>query len=130
ERATEPSGASSIAPENPNRGRVPEGTWIRGRVRIPDGLPPDDRVEVAARFVSLEEDFASASPVDECGRFVVAFPADVDAGWLELRSRYLFLDREFDIDLDDPPAEVVLEPRLGGCVRGRLVSSRLATELA
>ena len=130
DEASEPPSSPAGAPESRSDRRAPEGIWIRGRVRIPEGFPRDDHVEVAARYVSLDDESAGVSGLDEEGRFGVAFPADAESGWLELRSRYLYLEHEVDVDLEDPPEEVVLEPELGGCVRGRLVPSRPAVDLA
>src|SRR6267142_2804088 len=35
--------------------QLADGIWIRGRVQIPAGTPPEDRIEVAARILSLED---------------------------------------------------------------------------
>src|SRR5262249_55528176 len=124
----ESSASPQVAAQRSPDRRKPEGIWIRGRVKIPAELPPDDHIEGAARCWSLEDDSAGVSTVDEEGRFLVASPADGEEGWLELRSRYLYPEQEFDVDLEDLPAEVVLEPALGGCVRGRFVPSQPAKD--
>src|SRR5260221_8920311 len=109
--------------------QLTDGIWIRGRVQIPAGTPADDRIEVAAHILSLEDDGGSVATADADGRFLVMFPEDAEDGWLELKRKNLFLEKEFDLDLTDPPAEVGLEPQLGGCVRGRLVASHFEKDL-
>lgn len=120
---------SGLEPEPPSskeksgvEGRqLPDGIWIRGRVSVPEGTPTDERLEVEARVLSLEDDPGFAAPVDADGRFLAMFPKDAERGWLELKSRYLYLECDYEIDLSEPLAGIVLEPRLGGCVRGQLV---------
>jgi hypothetical protein len=119
--AEEPSTAPTLRPTR----ELGDGTWIRGRVVLPPGTPATEMLEVLARTVSLEDEPGGIAAVDADGRFAVAFPPDAEEGWLELRSRYLYLEHEVDVDLDEPPAEVVLEPKLGGRVEGVLVPSKI-----
>jgi hypothetical protein len=109
--------------------QLADGIWIRGRVQIPAGTPSDDRIEVSAHVLSLEDDGGAVAAVDADGRFLVQFPEDAEDGWLELKSKYLFLEEELDLDLTNPPQEAVLEPQLGGCIRGRLVAAHAADDL-
>jgi protocatechuate 3,4-dioxygenase beta subunit len=102
---------------------LPDGIWIRGRVVVPPGTPPDEHVEIAARVLTLDDGPGYAAAMGEDGRFAVMFPKDADSGWIEIHARYLLLAEDEAVDLDEPPEEVVLEPILGGCLRGRIVAA-------
>lgn len=106
----------------PTSRELPDGVWIRGRVVVPAGTPPDERVEVAARVLSFDDAPGYVAQVDDHGKFAVMFPRDVDSGWIEVHARYLVLQPNQEVDLEMPPEEIVLEPVLGGRVRGRIVA--------
>jgi protocatechuate 3,4-dioxygenase beta subunit len=102
---------------------LPDGIWIRGRVVVPPGTPPDEHVEIAARVLSLDDGPGYAAAMGEDGSFAVMFPKDADSGWIEMHARYLLLGEDEAVDLEEPPQEVLLEPILGGRVRGRIVAA-------
>src|SRR5258705_7159798 len=112
-----PVGEASISA----RTAGPDGTWVRGRVRIPAGTPPDDRIEVVARFFDLEGSAPPTAPVAANGSFAIRFPTGVQSGALDINSRVLYLDNNLSLDLTTPTEDVLIEPRLGGCITGRLV---------
>jgi len=119
--------------------------WIEGSVVLPPGAPVDDRLEVFAavlrpgsghgdalarrgrdRVVEMIEEAepgeaAARRPVDGSARFEIPFPADAREGLLLLRGRWLFLDEPLVVDLAGGVREVVLRPRLGALLTGRLV---------
>ena len=113
--------ASEAEAEVPTRTR-PDGVWIRGRVILPAGTPADEHVELAARVLSFDDAPGYVTGIDGEGRFEVMFPKDVDAGWIELRGRYLMLRPNASVDLEAPPDEIVIRPELGGRIVGRIVA--------
>ncbi|MCB9915705.1 MAG: carboxypeptidase regulatory-like domain-containing protein [Planctomycetes bacterium] len=99
--------------------------WVEGRVAFPDDLPIDEAgAEVTARgrrFGGKDDPRREyVAPVAYDGGFRVAFSAATRKGWLELSGRYLYMKDKLTLDMSDLPAQVVLEPELGGLVHGKL----------
>lgn len=116
-----------------------DARWIEGRVQVPANAPDDETLAVWS--LDLDGD-AHGSPmlfgngddpsallealrsehsttrwarrlVEPGGAFRVPVPADTDHAVLVLDGRYLYLDERVDLDFAHPPAELVLEARLG-----------------
>lgn len=115
-------GYAETSPAQTNERALPDGVWIRGRVIVPAGTPSDERVEIAARVLSFDDAPGYVAEMGADGTFAVMFPKEVDSGWIEVHARYLVLEPNQAVDLEEPPEEVVLEPVLGGRVRGRIVA--------
>ena len=121
--AIEPGDAS------PARDRVaasdeiaPDAIWIEGRVAFPPGAPPEDHVEVLASASWRTK--SRRFPVSADGTFRAAFPKGTERGTLDLAARFLCLASPLDVALasrgPDAP-KIVLSPKVGGCLRGRIV---------
>jgi hypothetical protein len=98
-----------------------EGTWIEGRVVFPPDTPADERVRVVANGLSFEHGPDHAVDVRADGRFKVALSKRTRTGRLELEATYLYLDEPLKVDTRAKLSPVVLEPRLGGAMHGRVV---------
>lgn len=97
-----------------------DAIWVEGRVVLPDGVPADEKYEVVASATALPRFREFAATPDARGRFRVAFAKDARRGKLSIRGRYLYLDPEVSWRADADAAEVVLTPKLGGYLHGRL----------
>jgi len=97
-----------------------EGHWVEGRVRFPEGTPLDEECFVIADGSSFEHGDDHRVRVETNGSFRVAFSRRTRKGRLRLDARYLHLGKSVSLEVRaaDP---VVLEPRLGGRIVGRLV---------
>lgn len=96
-------------------------TWIEGVVLFPDRMPLDTGdVEVTARGRGFGDSTRREHTVtaNASGEFRVAFAKETRKGWLSVRGRYLFTHEKTALNLKDLPAEVLLEPELGGVLRG------------
>jgi protocatechuate 3,4-dioxygenase beta subunit len=97
-------------------------TWVAGRVVFPPETPADERVRVIALGRSFEHgDGDHAVDVGPGGRFRVAFSQRTRTGRLALAATWLHLEEPVRVDLREPPEPAVLEPVLGGAIRGRVV---------
>lgn len=100
------------------------GRWVEGRVLLPVDTPADEACHViASSGVEFEHGEDHRVPVDEDGRFRVAFAPGTKSGRLQLDARYLYLDRDFELTSTalDRGDEVLLEPAVGGRIAGRVV---------
>jgi hypothetical protein len=109
--------------ELPRRAAPPSNAvWISGRVIFPDRMPDDGgELMVTARgrrFGDLDSRREHTVSVARDGTFRVAFSKETKKGWVDLRGRYLYMDERLRVDFAELPDEVVLEPSLGGVVRG------------
>lgn len=95
--------------------------WVEGRMILPDGTPPGDQLEVVVEGLEPAAKGDHRSLVDADGSFRVSLPSRTVRGTLGLRSSFLYLERDVRIDTSTLPKDLVLRPRLGGCVRGRLL---------
>jgi hypothetical protein len=94
--------------------------WVEGRLVFPPGTPLDEEAYVLARGRDFEHGQPSRARVEPDGRFRVAFAQDTRTGWLALEARYLYLEEDLRLKLAELPESVLLEPRLGGRIAGRL----------
>ncbi|HEV8113770.1 MAG TPA: carboxypeptidase-like regulatory domain-containing protein [Planctomycetota bacterium] len=121
--------------------------WFEGRVRLPDGTPVDEHVEVMAladtearRFAqtklgqvqegngtTLADDdewaHAARALVAPDGSFRVSVPKSAALVSIDLAARYLYLPERLQIDTKGAAgaSPIALSPRLGGCIHGRLI---------
>ncbi len=98
-----------------------EAIWVQGHLRFPEGTPPDEEVEIVAagrKFANGEMHRASVAPD---GTFRVAFAKGTRYGWLRVDAPHLFLEKSERLQLSALPAEILLEPGLGGYARGVLL---------
>lgn len=119
---TAPTPAEVVDP----RASVPKDViWIEGRVVEPDGLPPGDRMYVAAKGRSFHKNSERREhevAVKDDGTFRVALAKGTRLGWLTVRSRFAYLEDAYKVkprDLEEQ-GEIVLEPVLGGVIRGEV----------
>lgn len=94
--------------------------WVEGRVVFPAGTPSDEEVWVVADGRRFANKKLHRAKVDEQGHFRIAFHPKSTSGRVGLEARYLYLPRRVPLDFDTPVGEVVLEPKLGGRIVGRL----------
>ncbi|MCB9913705.1 MAG: carboxypeptidase regulatory-like domain-containing protein [Planctomycetes bacterium] len=97
-----------------------DALWVAGRVVFPDRTPSDERLVLEARgrrFGDADGPREHRVEVAHDGRFRVAFAPKTTKGWLRLEGRWLYLDEPLRLVPEDA-GEVVLEPHLGGVVRG------------
>ncbi len=109
---------------------VEAANWVTGRLDFPDAATPDDTLTiVATRFSPLEglpfpdDEFADPEirvGVDGDGVFRLAFPADWYRCYLELDGANLYLETPLPLVPTGKTTDVVLHPRLGANVRGRV----------
>jgi len=99
--------------------------WLEGRVRLPDGTPADEHVEVMALAADdYDWDNAQRSPLAPDGSFRVSVAKTAEQATLDLASRYVYLGQPLAIAVANrakDPQPIVLSPKLGGCVRGRMI---------
>jgi hypothetical protein len=133
--------ASPVAPSAaPTRTELPtardaelaEAHWVEGRVVFPPDAPAGARPVVIARGRDFEHGPLHETTTEVDGAFRVAFSRRTIRGTLELRSRVLFLPRRVSLKVRDVRGPVLLEPLVGGCVRGTIevaADSPLSREL-
>lgn len=117
---------------------IADAAWIAGRVRFPDGSPPDETLQVWAfekeiaigmsealddapdlvRSGRLAKGWWSRRPVEAGGAFRVPSPKGATAAAIVLDGRYLYLEDDVRVDLAEA-GELVLEPKLGAWLVGR-----------
>jgi hypothetical protein len=112
----------------PGAAPPPDAIWLTGRVLFPDRMPNDmGAISVTARgrrFGDLDSRREHSVEAQRDGSFRVALARETRKGWLEARGRYLYMDEKLQVDVDDLPPEILLEPKLGGVVRGLLRAPR------
>ncbi len=94
--------------------------WVEGRVVFPAGTPGDEELWVVADGRRFANKKLHRAKVDEQGRFRIAFHPKATYGRVTLDARYLYLPRGVKLDFDEALPELVLEPKLGGRIVGRL----------
>lgn len=111
------------APEDRGVTAGSDPLWIEGTVIFPEGTAKDERVEVSVTRGVLREAKGTPAIVDSSGRFRVEVPRGKGDGQLQLEAPHLFLDPPESVSLKKGGAssEVVLRPKLGACLVGRLV---------
>ncbi|HUR27112.1 MAG TPA: carboxypeptidase-like regulatory domain-containing protein, partial [Planctomycetota bacterium] len=109
-----------------------DALWIDGRVVFPDGTSPSEVVEVVALGRKFKNREMHRVKVASDGKFRVAFAPGTKSGRLDVDALHLFLDKPLTVRLADgkPAKEIVLEPFLGGALRGRLRLALGAENLA
>lgn len=115
-------------------GELAEALWVEGAVQLPAGVPLDEELEVVAdgkKFQHLETpDGMHRAKVGADGRFRVAFSKSTKNGTLRLDARYCYLDAPLKLKPASPPANIVLEARLGGRIVGQLTPPAGASDVA
>ena len=94
--------------------------WVEGRVVLPDGTPRSEHVEVIANGKPFANRLHYGSALAADGTFRVAFAKETTAGQLTLQARFLYLEREPVIYTTKRPERIVLNPRIGACIRGHV----------
>ena len=129
--------AAQRAVLTPLEAELKQGHWIEGRVKFPDGTPPDEKLRVEARGKKFSNDSLHSVEVGRDGAFRVAFSKDTRTGWLRVVARYAYLPEDVKVKFPSKPGEVQsfeLTPLLGSLVRGRVTlpaaSQALAASLA
>lgn len=136
-RANEPGSTLAAVPEDTPRASAPgapamtdaassaiddselaDATWIGGRVVWPEGTPLDEELWVVAKGRKFEKRPLHKVRVESDGRFRVAFAKKTKSATLALEAHYLYLPETMSVALATPPADLVLQPKLGGRVRG------------
>ncbi len=99
--------------------------WAEGHIVFPAELPLDEgRVQVTARgrrFGGKQDprrEYVTTATSE--GRFRIAFARSTRTGWVDVRGRYLYMDEKLSIKMSKLPPELVVEPKLGGVLHGRL----------
>ena len=96
--------------------------WVEGRVVFPANTPPDEEAFVVARGREFSDGEVQRAHVGSDGRFRVAFAESTKSGWIVLEARYLYLEANVRWKRGEGAGEpLVLEPRLGARLTGRLV---------
>lgn len=138
---TENSAVATPSPSAPERvvvdaaaeRELAEALWVEGRVVWPEGTPLDEELQVVAdgkEFEHLGEPKGKHRVrVDSDGRFRVAFRKDTKAGSLTIDARYCYLETPLKLKPASPPANIVLEPMLGGCITGMVKPPAGASDL-
>ncbi len=109
-----------------------EALWVEGRVVFPQDTPRGELVEVIALGRKFKTREMHRVKVESDGRFRVAFAPGTKTGRLDVDAMHLFLDKPQNINLSDASAikNAVIEPFLGGALRGELKLAQRAAGLA
>lgn len=118
-QVAEPARASLALPQNDPE--LQGALWVEGRVVLPVGTPADEHVEILAKGTPFPSRPLYRAPIDQDGKFRVAFAPGTVAGYLALEGRYVYLGYEQFVSPAHPPQGLVLYPTLGGMLIGRLV---------
>lgn len=94
--------------------------WVEGQVLFPAGTPLDEEAFVEARGREFGDGSRQRARVDGDGRFRVALSERSKTGWLVLSARYAYLEKNYRWKRSDT-TPIVLTPRLGGRIEGKLV---------
>ena len=99
-----------------------DAIWVDGRVEFPDGTPGGEVVEVVALGRKFKNRELHRVKVEPDGRFRVAFAPGTKSGRLDIDALHLFLDKPQPVRWSDGVLvkAIVLEPFLGGALRGQL----------
>ncbi len=98
-----------------------KGRWVEGRVIFPEGTPVDEKAFILAKGRDFEHGPEHKVEVARDGSFRVAFSEKTKKGRLLLEARHLYLEKNSSFDVRDPVVPLVLEPRLGVLILGKLV---------
>ncbi|MBK7642860.1 MAG: carboxypeptidase regulatory-like domain-containing protein [Planctomycetes bacterium] len=115
---------STPAATTPLDAELAKGRWVTGKVKFPDGTPPDEKLTVEARGKKFASGTLHKAEVQRDGSFRVAFGPGTRTGWVRLYGRYLYLEEDVRVrfpakgDAGVEPLDLV--PILGGLVRGHL----------
>jgi protocatechuate 3,4-dioxygenase beta subunit len=120
ETSATPAARESVASAEADL-ELKDALWVEGRVIVPDGTPADEHVEVLADGKKFESRPLHRAPLAPDGSFRVAFAKDTKKGRLDLHARFLYLAEPLALSPSEPPKDIVLAPKIGGCIRGRLV---------
>jgi protocatechuate 3,4-dioxygenase beta subunit len=123
ENASARSSALNVPEGAENDPELRDALWVEGRVVIPEGTPVEEHVEIVADGHAFEKRPLYRSTLGPDGSFRVAFARPTFTGLLRLEARYLYLEHGRAIEPIRPPKNLVLEPKLGGVLRGRLFLS-------
>lgn len=108
----------------PLEAELKSASWVEGKLRFPDGTPPDEKIVIEARGKKFSNDALHWTEVARDGSFRVAFAKGTRTGWLRVKARYAFLPEDHKIRLPSKPGAAIepveLAPLLGGCIRGHL----------
>lgn len=134
---------AKVAPEKPTaaaralltplEAELKQGHWVEGKVKFPDGTPPDEKLRVEARGKKFSNDTLHSVEVGRDGAFRVAFSKATRTGWLRVVARYGYLPEDLKVKFPSKPGAVQtfdLEPLLGSLVRGRVTLPPAAQGLA
>jgi len=100
-----------------------DAIWLMGRVVFPPGTPPDERVRVVARGIAFA---GPSSPkrhvvdVARDGSFRVAVVQGAQCALVQLESRWFYWPEVVRVELAEHTGPLVIEPRLGGRLAGRV----------
>ncbi|MBK8179660.1 MAG: carboxypeptidase regulatory-like domain-containing protein [Planctomycetes bacterium] len=97
-----------------------QGLWIEGRVVFPADTPRGEVVEVVALGRKFKNREMHRVKVEPDGSFKVAFAPGTTTGRLDVDALHLFLDKPLTVRMSTLKEPPVLEPFLGGALRGRL----------
>ncbi len=124
DEAPAPKVEASAKPEQ-ERVSHSNSIWVEGRVVFPNQTPADEQVTVIAvgkKFKGKKTDPKEYSAqVEPSGRFRVAFADGTRRGRLKLSGKYVYLESSLKLLMASLPDEVLLEPKLGGCIEVTLV---------
>ncbi len=102
--------------------------WLEGIVEFPPGTPADEHAFVSVVVPAINHDFRPSQPerfpVVANGSFRVAFPQDAWNLELDVIGRFVHTPTPFTVNLNAKVPPVVLRPKLGACVRVRIVPSK------
>jgi carboxypeptidase family protein len=118
--AREPAPAAREAMPSLPAEELASAQWIEGRVVLPPGTPADEELFVTADGRDFEGKRDHRVRVEPDGSFRVAFSEKTRSGRIELDARYLYLEEPFRWKRGEASGPLVLEPRLGGRIVGRL----------
>jgi len=123
--AVEKKSAGAAHALTPLEAELKNALWVEGTVVLPDGTPPDERIEVEARGKKFSNDALHSAEVGRDGKYRVAFAAGTRTGWLRLNGRYSYLREDCKVKLPTKAGAAIdpieLKPLLGGWIRGRVL---------
>lgn len=102
----------------PSDAQLADAVWVEGRVVVPNETPLDEELWVVAKGRKFGKRALHKVKLGNDGHFRVAFAKETKKGQLDVEAHYLYLNEVSSFDVHAPPPEIVLQPIVGGRLRG------------
>lgn len=113
--------SAASAPTAPTPDDLARAIWVEGRIRVPEGVPPGERIFVTARGRAFTQGSVHRVEASRDGTFRVAFASSTHRGSLSIEAPHLRLEEAFLVDPHEQAGGITLEPVLAACMTGRVL---------